>query len=252
VQALMASPLADGLFRRAIIMSAGSPLSSLGGGLSQADAEKTGLEMGAAAGAGLDRLYEMSAADVLKCAHLLKGGLRFRPCVDKFALVEDPGATFRRGAAKDFSLMIGSVTGDAALFMGASEDRDERAEAATVALAKRRIAQIKPGCYVYHFRRDVPGADRPGAFHSSELWYVFGTLPRSDRPFTGLDYDLSLKMADWWTNFARTGSPGGGFSAYTAETPALMEIGEKTGMVDIKNRPLADMLSDEMIRKLNA
>ncbi len=252
VQALMASPLADGLFRRAIHMSAGSPLASLGGCPSQTDAEKTGIEMGECAGVGLDGLYEMDAMDILKCARSLKGGLRFRPCADKYVLPEDPGRTFARGAARDESFMLGSVTGDAGLFGGAMEDRDERAEAATVALAKARIAQGKSGCYVYHFRRDVPGDDHPGAFHSSELWYVFGTLHRSDRPFSGLDYDLSLRMTDWWTNFARTGDPGEGFSAYTAESPALMEIGEETGMVDIKERPLADKISDEMIRNRNA
>lgn len=252
VQLLMASPLADHLFRRAIIMSAGSPLSSLGGGLSQEDAEKTGLEMGELAGMGLDGLYEMSAPEILKYARMLEGGLRFLPCVDKYVLAEDAGAVFARGAARDESLMIGSVTGDAALFGGAADGKDERAEAAAVALAKNRIAQKKPGCHVYHFKRDIPGGDHPGAFHSSDLWYVFGTLPRSDRPFAGPDYDLSLKMTDWWTSFARTGNPGGGFAAYTAENPALLEIGEETGMIDIKNRPLADKLSDEMIRNFHA
>lgn len=252
VQALMTSPLADGLFRRAIYMSAGTPLGSMRGGQTQADAEKTGLEMGEAAGVGLDGLYDMEAGDILAHAVGLKGALRFRPCVDRYVLTEDPGKAFARGAAKDESLMLGSVTGDAGLFTKAQEDRDERAEAMTAALAKARIAQGKPGCYVYHFKRAVPGEDRPGAFHSSELWYVFGTLHRSDRPFTGSDYDLSVKMTDWWTRFARTGDPGDGFSAYTAKSPALMEIGRETKMIAIADRPLADKLSDEMIRDLHA
>ncbi len=244
VQALMASPLTDGLFHRAIHMSGGSPLASLGGGMSQADAEETGIELGAVADKGLDALYEMRAADIVKCGFMLKGGLRFRPCVDKYVLARAPGDVFQLGEAKDASLMIGSVDGDAGLFGDPV--------AASVALAKARIAQEKPGCYVYHFKRDIPGDDHPGAFHSSELWYVFGTLQRSDRPFAARDYGLSLKMTDWWTNFARTGDPGDGFTAYTAENPSILEIGEEAGMVDIKNRPQADKQSDEMIRSLHA
>ena len=232
VQALMTSPRADGLFRRAIHMSGGALLSSLGGGMSQAHAEQVGIEMGEAAGAGLDGLYEMSAGEILKCARSLKGGMRFRPCVDKYVLPEAPGETFARGAARDESLMIGSVTGDAGFFGDPV--------AATVALSRARAAQGKPGAYVYHFKRDIPGDDHPGAFHSSELWYVFGTLHRSDRPFTGLDYDLSLRMTNWWTNFARTGDPGDGFSAYTADNPRIMEIGEETGMAGEKNNDMPE------------
>lgn len=244
VQALMAAPRAAGLFRRSIIMSAGSPLASLGGGMTQAQAEETGLALQELSGADFPALCEMDALEILKYARMLKGGIRFRPCVDGFVLPEEPGRAFARGAAWDESLMLGSVAGDAGLF--------GNPVAATVALAKARIAQKKPPCYVYHFKRDVPGDDRPGAFHSSELWYVFGTLQRAHRPFVGLDYDLSLQMADWWANFARTGDPGGGFSAYTAESPAFLEIGEHTEMVNIKSRPLADELSDNIIRSANA
>jgi carboxylesterase type B len=128
--------------------------------------------------------------------------------------------------------MVGSVAGDAGFFGDPV--------AATVALSKARAAQGKPGAYVYHFKRDIPGDDHPGAFHSSEIWYVFGTLHRSDRPFTGLDYDLSLRMTNWWTNFARTGDPGDGFSAYTADNPRIMEIGEETGMAGEKNNDMPE------------
>ena len=47
----------------------------------------------------------------------------------------------------------------------------------------------------------------PGAFHSSELWYVFGTLGRCWRPMQEEDYELSDRMVTYWTNFAKTGNP---------------------------------------------
>ena len=61
--------------------------------------------------------------------------------------------------------------------------------------------------YSYHFARELPG-DRAGAFHSSELWYVFGTLSRCWRPMTERDCELSARMTDAWAAFIKTGDPG--------------------------------------------
>lgn len=66
--------------------------------------------------------------------------------------------------------------------------------------------------YSYLFSRQLPGDDKPsmkGAFHSSELWYQFGTLKRSWRPFTEADYKLSEEMVTAWTNFCKFGNPNG-------------------------------------------
>ena len=60
--------------------------------------------------------------------------------------------------------------------------------------------------YVYYFKRDLPG-DNEGAFHSAELWYMFGTLDRCWRPMTEGDHALSDAMLDLWTDFAKTGNP---------------------------------------------
>jgi len=56
--------------------------------------------------------------------------------------------------------------------------------------------------------RQFPGDDR-GAWHSSDLWYWFGTLAHCWRPFTEKDTALSAQMVDYLTNFARTGDPNG-------------------------------------------
>lgn len=49
-----------------------------------------------------------------------------------------------------------------------------------------------------------------GAWHSSELWYMMGTMDRCWRLWTEGDRVLSRKMLDYWTNFMRTGDPNGG------------------------------------------
>lgn len=253
VQAIMASPLAKGLFKRAIIQSAGSPLKSLGGGNSLENAEKAGSDLGKIAGCGLEGLYALDGMELLRLgreAMEMGGGLRFRPCVDGYALTDDPGNVFRAGKAMDDSVMLGAVTGDSGMFGAGEGDPDQLAEAGTAGYAKARIKLGKGGCYVYQFNRDIPGDDHPGAFHSSELWYVFGTLMRSNRPFSGYDYELSLKMTDWWVNFARTGDPGKGWAAYTAQQPVINEIGEGVQLVDISDRPEANFKSDEMITEI--
>lgn len=55
------------------------------------------------------------------------------------------------------------------------------------------------------FCHDLPGNDA-GAFHSAELWYMFGTLGRCWRPMNEADYELSAQMLDYWTNFMKTGN----------------------------------------------
>jgi para-nitrobenzyl esterase len=62
------------------------------------------------------------------------------------------------------------------------------------------------GGYAWYFDRQLPG-DENGAWHSSELWYFFGTLDNCWRPFTEHDYKLSDVMSTALCNFARTGNP---------------------------------------------
>ena len=250
VQALCASPLAKGLFRRAILMSAGSPLRTLGGSGSRSAAEANGEAFCKLAGKSIDELRTAPAEELrlLGIQYMAEArGLCFRPCLDGYALTEEPGTCFLTGSINTDSIMIGSVTGDSNTFGNDGVDPDDFGTAFTLDLGENcaRIGQKAP--YIYHFRRDIPGEDHPGAFHSSELWYVFSTLMRCHRPFTGVDYDISLKMTDFWANFARTGEPGGGFAPYTAESPAVMEIGDDgAAMKDMRGTPAMELCLKHM------
>jgi para-nitrobenzyl esterase len=63
-------------------------------------------------------------------------------------------------------------------------------------------------CYVYYFTRQLPG-DESGAFHSAELWYVFGSLDycwRKDE-MQKEDWILSDEIMTYWSNFMKSGNP---------------------------------------------
>jgi para-nitrobenzyl esterase len=90
--------------------------------------------------------------------------------------------------------------------------------------------------YLYFFDAVIPDGDETGlagdgvAYHSAELWYVFGTLDRCWRRFDGRHYDLSNRMTDYWTNFARTGNPNTEghprWEPYTVGNRATMRLNE--------------------------
>jgi para-nitrobenzyl esterase len=84
---------------------------------------------------------------------------------------------------------------------------------------------------VYHFTQ-LPQGDDAGAFHSSELWYLFGTLNRSWRPKTPGDYVVSEALTDYWTNFIKTGDPNGSslpeWKPCSASNPYVQMLDDKT------------------------
>lgn len=92
-------------------------------------------------------------------------------------------------------------------YLAGGNSQDMRPELAADAL---RWCQKQPAdSYAWYFSRQLPG-DRKGAWHSADLWYWFGTLANSWRPFTEADRILSHKMAGYLVNFAHTGSPNSG------------------------------------------
>ncbi|MEW2556026.1 carboxylesterase family protein [Streptomyces zhihengii] len=93
----------------------------------------------------------------------------------------------------------------------------DRSFACTTAAAGRAFAARAPGLplYGYEFRdADAPVlAGLPsnpgfpyGAAHGFEMPYLFSALP-TERPLTDAQRALSDRMVDYWTAFARTGSP---------------------------------------------
>jgi len=76
-------------------------------------------------------------------------------------------------------------------------------------MARSWCAAQKQPSYTWYFDRQLPGDDN-GAWHSSDLWYWFGTLDNCWRPMTEKDRALSEQMTDYLCRFVSTGDPNGG------------------------------------------
>ena len=77
--------------------------------------------------------------------------------------------------------------------------------------------------YTWFFDRRLPGDDN-GAWHSSDLWYWFGTLENCWRPMEEKDYQLSNQMTDYLVNFCKYGDPNG--AGLTAWLPSVKHQGK--------------------------
>jgi carboxylesterase 2 len=93
--------------------------------------------------------------------------------------------------------------------------------------------------YTYYWTHAPPGQKR-GAYHMSELNYVFNNLYGTNSPWTGEDHAIANNMSSYWANFIRTGNPNGPglahWSANTADSPSTMELGDSFKSVAVADQ----------------
>jgi para-nitrobenzyl esterase len=80
--------------------------------------------------------------------------------------------------------------------------------------AKLQATTGKAPVFIYNFSHNPPsrGSEPPplhGATHFSEVIYVFNNFRMADRGWTDRDRAVADKMATWWSNFAKNGTPNG-------------------------------------------
>jgi para-nitrobenzyl esterase len=215
VQTILNSPPAKGMVSKAILQSAGGYNTGINRDITQAAMEATGERFVELSGVKtLDALRTLTAEEIQNVTNILLGesfgagkGLPFAPCLDNYILYHEYGLAAETGIHPDIPYMIGSTKND----IGVTPDLLEKGEKSALYNGCIGWSHIneqlgRSPAYVYYFTRQLLG-DEAGAFHSSELWYMFGTLHRSWRPKTTEDYNLSCQMMDYWCNFIKTGNP---------------------------------------------
>ena len=143
-----------------------------------------------------------------------KKRVMWSPVIDNYLLTGTFSDVASAGGIADIPYIFGFT----------ANDMNDMTKAVGDFCALRAEKSSRPA-FAYLFARPLPGDDN-GAFHSSDLWYVFHSLRHSWRPFTEGDKDLSNKIVDFWTNFAKYGNPNGReeviWTPYTAEHPEFM------------------------------
>ncbi len=227
VQTLVTSPLSRDLVNKAIIQSGGGISDRpVLGGTTLEQIQENGKKL--MDWAGYDTLDGMRAATTQDVFTLLNryyeatGDRTLRistaPVIDGWAYPETFSSAALGGRISDVPYMIGCTLND----MGALARGID-----TFCLEREKQGGTS---YAYQFARPLPtdgrGGVLVGAFHSSELWYMFKTLGYCWRPFTDADYALAEDMITCWTNFAKYGDPNGKgpevWTPFTAENPEFM------------------------------
>jgi para-nitrobenzyl esterase len=237
VHNLLVSPLARGLFARAIAQSGlpvGRPMTALSAAAQQS--LSFARKVGAAAPAAMRNI----PAETLQPSRGANA-IRFTPVVDGYVLPRSPEDAMRLGQSADVPVLAGFNADEASASSTYPTSDPEPGRKLwrdnLHAWANLRAAKGRAPTYAYYFDHVSPGpqAARWGAFHSSEIPYVFGTLGAArERGYTAADNKLSDQMAGYWTRFVRSGNPNGSglknWPAYTNQAPTLKVFGEASSL----------------------
>ena len=246
---VMASPLAKGLFVRAM----GESMGCFGGMPKLANAEQAGAKFAAATNANsIADLRAKPAEELLK----LRGEFPFRPIVDGYVWSKDASVIFRNGEQNHVPVIVGSNSDEGTVLgvppesaadfvaMAKRQYKDQadeflklfpgnsNAEALNSFYAYMRdnmafqermwardVARSGQAAYRYYFSHSSPIPDglyteqarNPlGAFHTAEIVYVFRNLDARPFAWTDTERKLSQTMSSYWVNFAKKGDPNGG------------------------------------------
>ncbi len=246
--ALLASPLAKGLFRGAILESGVAS----GSVISRRDsAEVTGVRIAAALGVdGSDvtaaRLRALNADSLLAATARVAGGPAqpiLWPTIEGNLLRQPVDSAILRGEANVVPIIIGSNADEPQSLFGAPS----RAMA-------RLITSHGTPAWLYQFTRvgDDSANRARGAYHSAEITFVFGRSQplQASAGHTSYDAMLADAMSDYWAAFATSGNPNGPpaqgkwprWPAYDRAIEQYMELGPQLAAKRQLRRALYDSL----------
>ncbi|MCI5723903.1 MAG: carboxylesterase family protein [Erysipelotrichaceae bacterium] len=219
VQTLISSPMTRGMVAKAIIQSGVGYQNPILKDKTIEEAYQTGEEIMKLAGVkNIQALRQVPASklvDILPKLQKSSQHILFSPVVDGFVLEDSLDSLAKRGDIQDIPCIIG-VNGNDFGFGKEESIRKSAYFQSMIDFVNLHNQHGKSSSYLYIFDRQLPGDDA-GAFHSAELWYVFGTLNRCWRPMEVRDYKISDEMISAWTSFMKDGNPGLGWKPFHEE-----------------------------------
>lgn len=232
VHTLVTSPLAKGLFARAVVMSGGDGGAMGGNGL--AAAEQVGVDFARSKGIAPDdpnalaKLRALSAEQVTDGLNMMA---LFRPSSPRtFAspfvdgrLAVAAGDAYSSGAFARVPMMIGATSAD----MGGKTGF-------MVAGARRLAAAVADKgvpVYAYRFSYVAESVGQPGAQHATDIPFFFDTTAiKYGADTTPRDLAMGRAMSAYLANFARTGDPNGpglpAWPRYSRAEDQIMDFAE--------------------------
>jgi para-nitrobenzyl esterase len=261
VNMLVVSPLAKGLFHRAIAQSGGQFGKQLAVGQTLKEAEEEGKQLTEKLGVPSINVFRTIPAD-----SLIKIPGYFTLTIDD-VILPHVYETFASGKQNDVPLISGWNADDGVLFgppansvkykemikamygekadnylqvfPGNSDDEAAKSQRLLSQLsfgwnnyswARMQSTHGDGNAYLFYFKHVPPGEPNYGAFHSAEFGYALHTLKFWDRPFTEIDYKLEDIMSSYWVNFAKTGDPNGEglpvWPVFNDGNPEVIELGD--------------------------
>ena len=208
VQQHSLSPLSKGLFHKAVMSSGGGVTKALAAAPAEKHYAFWEKAMEYAGCETLEQFRAISPEQLFQVWNETKKELRTPgsfPCIDGQLVV---------GTGSD---LLAANKQHAIPYMAGTTSEDMMPPILFSMTKKWNTAQALP-CYTWYFDHQLPG-DENGAWHSSDLWYWFGTLPNCWRPMTDADYQLSNQMVDYLCNFAKTGNPNGEIANGESDLP---------------------------------
>jgi len=247
VNYLVASPLAKGLFQRAIAESGGAvlPTNPFAGTQNLKDAEQHGIEF-----AHSMKVNSLAELRTKTAQELMAVRTMTSPIIDGYVIPEPVYKIFSTGKQNDVPVLMGWNANEgnfggqllnAEKFKQQAKENfgekaveflklfpsgtDAEAEQSQLTLSGLQTFGVqayawmnlqnktgKSSVFMYHFEREVPYTkdQKPfGAFHTGEVPYAYNNLHMSNRPWEKTDIQLAETMSSYWANFAANGNPNG-------------------------------------------
>lgn len=207
VNAIMCSPLAEGLFASAVSLSHNSINRDFPTIDERIKASPSQLQSKTA----ID--LRIMSAESFKSYSISDNG----PVVDGYALTGSYRESIINGNLADVPFISGMVAEDNLIYSvyrsGSVSVVDSLMTLQNNIVTAKNNANYISDTYIYLFNRNVPQdnlktADAYGAKHSYDLAYFLGNFTKN-RDFTEVDFNLGNSMQSYLVNFCKTGNPNG-------------------------------------------